>query len=91
MEGDVGWNHRTPRSTQGDAVLLPLVTRRIRPNRVHADLQLLLHLSFPFSLPFRPFPLFDLFSLRPPLPLGAWRERFFQSVRYSDQLRSKLN
>lgn len=43
MEGDVGWNHRTPRSTQGDAVLLPLVTRRIRPNRVHADLQLLLH------------------------------------------------
>lgn len=70
MEGDVGWNHRTPRSTQGDAVLLPLVTRRIRPNRVHADLQLLLHLSFPFSLPFRPFPLFDLFSLLSSAP--AW-------------------
>lgn len=50
MEGDVGWNHRTPRSTQGDAVLLPLVTRRIRPNRVHADLQLLLHSPFPFRL-----------------------------------------
>lgn len=79
MEGDVGWNHRTPRSTQGDAVLLPLVTRRIRPNRVHADLQLLLHLSFPFSLALRPFPLFDLFSLRPPFHLGLGASDFFKA------------
>lgn len=79
MEGDVGWNHRTPRSTQGDAVLLPLVTRRIRPNRVHADLQLLLHLSFPFSLALRPFPLFDLFSLPPPLHLGLGASDFFKA------------